>query len=96
MTPNGAYNTARELVYVRTGDINLAEEAAKACRFLAMIRRDYGSELFENFVSPRTSSRSRRKGTNEKGVSAMSSDQQELKQEAVVVGTEFKLPSLPL
>ena len=69
MTPNGAYNAARDLMYVKTGDFKLAEKLAKSCRFLAIILRDYGPDTFEALVSSQTTTSSRPdKGTNKKGV----------------------------
>lgn len=42
-SPNAAYNRA----YLEAGDVELA----KACQYLAAIKRDYGKVAFDNFVS---------------------------------------------
>jgi Ca-activated chloride channel family protein len=59
---------AHELAYIETGDA----EKAKSCRWLAMIKRDYGKEAFNTFVSSVTSDRPRKKkSTGRKGASTM-------------------------
>lgn len=52
--PSGAYDAAREHVFLDSGDAALAEQLAKACRWLAVIRRDYGQAAFEHEASAAT------------------------------------------
>ncbi len=49
-TPTQAYEKAFDLADKHFG-ARLASEYAKATRFLAMIRRDYGDEQFKEMVS---------------------------------------------
>ena len=42
-SPNQAYR----LAYLEVGDVS----HAKACQYLAMIKRDYGKDAFDDFVS---------------------------------------------
>lgn len=51
MTPNGAYYASRDLVYVESGNRQMADGLARACRFLAIIRRDHGKDAFDMVVS---------------------------------------------
>ena len=53
--PNGAYEEACETVFLRTGNVVLAEKIGRACRSLAMIKRDYGLPAFEATIFKRTS-----------------------------------------
>ena len=74
-SPTQAY----ELAYIETGDA----KKARSCRFLQMIKRDYGKDEFDLFVppaisvSPREESTGKRKGTDmstktgEKGVTQL-------------------------
>lgn len=74
-SPTQAY----ELAYIETGDA----KKAKSCRFLQMVKRDYGKDEFDRFVppaisvSPREESTGKRKGTDmstktgEKGVTQL-------------------------
>ena len=59
MTPNGAYKAARDKMYLETGDANKAEAFAKSCRFLAIVRRDHGQDVFDMIVSPKKSTPNR-------------------------------------
>ncbi|MFH0779796.1 MAG: hypothetical protein V1928_02950 [Parcubacteria group bacterium] len=64
-SPNAAYERGKvpayELAYLVTGNAKQAKklglEMAQACRFLAMIKRDYGKEAFKQAVLPVVSNR---------------------------------------
>lgn len=67
-SPNAAYQSAivpaYELAYLETGDAKQAKklglQMAQACRFLALIKRDYGKQAFAQAVLPVVSNRPQR------------------------------------
>lgn len=92
LTPNSAYDTARERMYLETEDMAITEELAKACRFLAMIRRDHGEEAFQMVISSPLEKRPRLISTDRKGAKAMSKVVRKEKR----TDKTAKTPSLPL
>lgn len=98
LTPSSAYDTARERMYLETEDIALAEELAKSCRFLAMIRRDHGKEAFNMVLSSPIERRPRPISTDRKGAKAMSKKLLKQKRERKSKKAEkvAKAPSIPL
>ncbi len=103
LTPNSAYNAVHEKMYLETGDTKQAEEFAKACRFLAMIRRDHGKDAFEMVVSSKIKKCPRLTSTDMKGVKTMSTKTKESKKQrkgkvkkSKAQETPAKSPSLPL
>lgn len=98
LTPSSAYETARERMYLETEDMTLSEEVAKACRFLAMIRRDHGKEAFEMVVSSGTEKGPRPISTDKKGAKAMSKKlvKQKRQRRTKKAKKATKAPSIPL
>lgn len=89
LAPNSAYNTAREKMYLETEDIALAEDLAKSCRFLSIIRRDHGNEVFNMVLSSTIERRPRPISTDKKGAKHM-------KRKKVKTEKAAKAASLPL
>ena len=51
LKPSGTKEAAREKMFLETGDASKADELAKSCRWLAVIRRDHGPEVFELVIN---------------------------------------------
>ncbi|MFA4872207.1 MAG: VIT domain-containing protein, partial [Patescibacteria group bacterium] len=86
-SPNAAYDQA----YLETGDIELA----RACRWLAVTKRDHGTEALKTLLPPVKPRDSRSTSTSERNETMSTGTKPETKPEQPEV-MENKIPTLPL